>query len=291
MSGTTTRCSGSATACRALVAGVAEGHLQQSMGLTLSPPSPSRGATARAQASRAGLVAALCIGVGACGALGFRGRSSALSLAERAEQGDIAALARMSLLRDSRLSSGQREIRVWFAMASGAPDLLLRVASTNDTRGASGELWAWWPLPSGDGDRSLAGTEGNLNSRTRDSVEASVTCASMFRAGGHEACRLRLKQEPDWRGVLAQLDSLRAFTLPDQDSLPRADSLVRSAELTRVAENMMVTVEVLDGAVYRTYSYTNPRSLPRSEAQRAAAIVDMIAELARRARRADARKP
>jgi hypothetical protein len=257
----------------------------------MTPPSPRRGATARAQALRAGLGVTACLALAACGAIGFRGRSSALSIAERAEQGDISALARMNLLRESRLSSGQREIRVWFAMASGAPDLLLRVASTNDKKGATGELWAWWPLPSGDGDRSLAGTEGALNSRTRDSVQAIVNCASMFRAGGNEACRLRLRQEPDWRTVLAQLDSLRAFTLPDQDSLPRADSLVRSAELKRVSENMMVTVEVLDGAVYRTYSYTNPRTLPRSEAQRAAAIVDMIADLARRARRPDAPKP
>ena len=233
------------------------------------------------------------LGVGATGCLlpGRPGRSTAISLAERAEHGDISALAKMSVLRDARFSSGQREIRVWFAMASGAPDLLLRVASTRNAEGATGELWAWWPLPSGDGDRSLAGTEGALNSRTRDSVQATVNCASLFRAGGNEACRLRLKQEPDWKAVLAQLDSLRAFTLPDQDSLPRADSLVRVAEQRRMAENMMVTVEVLDGAVYRTYSYTNPRSLPRSEAQRAAAIVDMIADLARRARRPDARTP
>ncbi len=254
-----------------------------------SPSNPRGHAPQRV--SRVALVAALCVGVSACGALGFRGRASGLSLADRADQGDISALARMSLLRESRFSSGQREIRVWFAMASGAPDLLLRVASERDAKGATGELWAWWPLPSGDGDRSLAGTEGALNSRTRDSVQATVNCASIFRAGGNEACRLRLRQEPDWKGVLAQLDSLRAFTLPDQDSLPRADSLVRSVELRRVSENMMVTVEVLDGAVYRTYSYTNPRLLPRSEAQRAAAIVDMIAGLARRARRPDAPIP
>lgn len=245
----------------------------------------------RSAVRSAAIVAALGIGATGCLLPGLPGRSTAISLAERAEQGDISALAKMSVLRDSRFSSGQREIRVWFAMASGAPDLLLRVASARDAKGATGELWAWWPLPSGDGDRSLAGTEGALNSRTRDSVQATVNCASLFRAGGNEACRLRLKQEPDWKAVLAQLDSLRAFTLPDQDSLPRADSLVRVAEQRRMSENMMVTVEVLDGAVYRTYTYTNPRSLPRSEAQRAAAIVDMIADLARRARRPDARTP
>ena len=222
---------------------------------------------------------------------GRGGRTAAISIAERAEQGDISALARMSLLREQRLSSGQREIRVWFAMASGAPDLLLRVAS-GGPKGATGELWAWWALPSGDGDRSLSGEAADLNNRARDSVQATVTCASMFRAGGHEACRFRLRQEPDWRTVLAQLDSLRAFTLPDQDSLPSsADSLVRAVGAGRTAENMMVTVEALDGAVYRTYSYTNPRSLPRSEAQRAAAIVDMVADLARRARRPDGGKP
>ncbi len=238
-------------------------------------------------------LAAACVALaGGCTLLGMRGRATGLSLAERAEQGDIAALARMSLLRELRLPSGQREIRVWFAMASGAPDLLLRVASFGGPRGGSnGELWAWWTLPSGDGDRSLAGTTGELNSRTRDSVQAAVTCSALMRAGGNEACRLRLRQEPEWRTVLAQLDSLRAFTLPDQDALPRAESVVSAADQRRVAENVMVTVEVLDGAVYRTYSYTNPRLLQQSEAQRAAAIVDMVSEMARRARRPDARAP
>jgi hypothetical protein len=254
----------------------------------MARPTLPRPASVRARglalAAFAGLLA-----VG-CGRLG-RGGPSPLTMAERAEQGDIAALARLSLLRVERLPSGDREIRVWFAMASGAPDLLLRVSSRGTGKGPGGELWAWWPLPSGDGDRSLAGTAGDLNNRTRDSVQARVQCAALYRAGGNEACRLRLRQEPDWRVVLAQLDSLRAFTLPDQDALPRADSLVRVAERTRLAENMMVTVEVLDGAVYRTYSYTNPRSLPQSEAQRAAAIVDMMAGLAARARRPDAPTP
>ena len=235
-------------------------------------------------------LSASAILMGACVWTGRGGRTSALSLAERAEQGDIAALARMSLLREQRAPSGQREIRVWFAMASGAPDLLLRVASAGGLKGATGELWAWWALPSGDGDRSLAGEGRDLNNKTRDSVESSVQCASIFRAGGHEACRLQLRDEPDWRAVLTQLDSLRAFTLPDQDSLPSSETPARATSEIRATENLMVTVEALDGAVYRTYSYTNPRALPQSEAQRAAAIVDMVAQLAKRARRPDARR-
>ena len=255
--------------------------------MRLNPPRPGSRRSVPQRLCGAVALVALAMTTLGCGWIGFRGRVSALALAERADQGDIAALARMSLLREQRLPPGRREIRVWFAMASGAPDLLLRVASAGNA--PSGELWAWWTLPSGDGDRSLAGTGGELNARTRDSVEAMVDCTALFRAGGNEACHLRLRQEPHWGTVLAQLDSLRAFSLPDQDSLPRADSLVRVVDQRRMADNMMVTVEVLDGAVYRTYSYTNPRSLPRAEAQRAAAIVDMIADLARRARRPDAR--
>jgi len=213
------------------------------------------------------------------------------SMGELAAAGDIAALAKLPALRLARLPSGQREIRVWFAMSTGAPDLLLRVATTTDKRRATGQLYAWWVLPSGDGDRRLAGERRDQNDRQRDTVKAQWSCASIENAGGNEACRLVLRQEPDWKVVLSQLDSLRAWSLPDQDSVARVDSLIRGAVERRPSENMMVTVEALDGAVYRTYSYTNPRAMPADEARRAAAIVTMINDLARRARRPDKAPP
>lgn len=232
---------------------------------------------------------AFALAAGGCAWVGRRGGTRELSMAELAAHGDVAALARMGSLRTARFASGQREIRVWFVMATGAPDLLLRVASAGEKRKATGEIWAWWVLPSGDGDRRLAAEREDANDRTRDSVRAVWRCTSVESAGGHEACRLQLKAEPEWGVVLAQLDSLRAFTLPDQDSLPPPDNALRAATERRPSENLMMTVEALDGAVYRTYSYSNPRSLPSSEAQRAAAIVDMVAGLAARARRVPAR--
>ena len=214
-----------------------------------------------------------------------KGSAREMSLSEMAAHGDVAALARMGSLRSARLPSGQREIRVWFVMATGAPDILVRVAGSGDRRRATGEIWAWWSLPSGDGDRRLAAEREDANDRIRDSIRAVWRCSSLETAGGNEACRLQLRTDPNWNVVLAQLDSLRAFTLPDQDSIPPAENVVRAATERRPSENLMVTVEVLDGAVYRTYSYSNPRSLPSTEAQRAAAIVEMVTGLARRARR------
>ena len=236
-------------------------------------------------------VVALALVASGCAWVGRRGSARELSLGELAAHGDVAALARMGSLRAARLPSGQREIRVWFVMATGAPDLLLRVVGAGDRRKATGEIWAWWVLPSGDGDRRLAAEREDANDRTRDSIRAVWRCTSLESAGGHEACRLQLRDEPQWAVVLAQLDSLRAFTLPDQDSLPPSDIALRASTERRPSENLMMTVEALDGAVYRTYSYTNPRSLPSGEAQRAAAIVDMVAGLAARARRVPAPGP
>ena len=221
----------------------------------------------------------------------FRSGPRQPTMSELAAGGDVAALAKLPGLRLARLPSGQREIRVWFAMSTGAPDLLLRVATTTDKRRATGQLFAWWVLPSGDGDRRLAGERRDQNDRQRDSLTAQWSCASIDNAGGNEACRLVLRQEPDWKAVLAQLDSLRAWSLPDQDSVSKVDSLVRDAVERRPSENMMVTVEALDGAVYRTYSYTNPRTMPADEARRAAAIVTMINDLARLARRPERPAP
>ena len=238
---------------------------------------------------------AMALAVSACAVFGRRGGARELTISELAARGDVAALARMTSLRAARFPSGQREIRVWFVMATGAPDLLLRVASSGDRRKATGEIWAWWVLPSGDGDRRLAAEREDANDHTRDSIRAVWRCTSLESAGGHEACRLQLRNQPDWGVVLAQLDSLRAFALPDQDSRPAEDIALRAAVERRPSDNLMMTVEVLDGAVYRTYSYTNPRSMPSGEGQRAAAMVDMMADLAARARRIPAppaaRKP
>ena len=234
---------------------------------------------------RPGVLAVALLATSGCAGVGKRGGSHEMSLSEMAAHGDVAALARMGSLRSARLSSGNREIRVWFVMATGAPDILVRVSGSNDRRRATGEIWAWWALPSGDGDRRLAAEREDANDRMRDSIRAVWRCSSLESAGGHEACRLQLRTDPDWTVVLAQLDSLRAFTLPDQDSIPPSDNALRAAAERRPSENLMVTVEALDGAVYRTYSYTNPRSLPSTEAQRAAAIVEMVTGLARRARR------
>ena len=151
--------------------------------------------------------------------------------------------------------------------------------------------YAWWVLPSGDGDRRLAGQRRDENDRQRDSLKAQWACASIENAGGNEACRLVLRHEPDWKSVLAQLDSLRAWSLPDQDSVTKVDSLFHGAIERRPSENMMVTVEALDGADYRTYSYTNARTMPADEARRAAVIVTMINELASLARRPEKATP
>ena len=241
--------------------------------------------------ARAGAMAGVLLAATAC-IWPFRASGPRqLSMSELAASGDVAALAKLPGLRLARLPSGQREIRVWFAMSTGAPDLLLRVATTTDKRRATGQLYAWWILPSGDGDRRLAREKRDENDRQRDSVKAQWSCSSIENAGGNEACRLVLRQEPDWKVVLAQLDSLRAWSLPDQDSVAKVDSLIRGAAERRPSENMMVTVEALDGAVYRSYSYTNPRAMPADEARRAAAIVTIINDLASLARRPEKAPP
>lgn len=203
--------------------------------------------------------------------------------------GDVAALAGLPSLKRVRLPVDTREMRVWVASTDGsaAPDFMLRLVATPDD--VQGEVIAWWAAPGGEAldlkaDRSEDVLRENL--ALRATMRDVWGCRRIERGGGFEACRLRFKKEPKWRDVLTVLDTLGAWGIPDQEELralerPAAEEVEAPAP---DATDMTITVEARVGAAYRTYSFLNPDEQKWAEARRVAALADLVAGIARRAR-------
>lgn len=88
-----------------------------------------------------------------------------------------------------------------------------------------------------------------------------------MRSGDVEACRVHFTRRPDWGAVWDSLEVLGVWTLADQDDLPR--------DSTMTLDGWSMTVEVRDGARYRSYAYSNPDA-HRHPAQAAAAAIGRV---------------
>jgi hypothetical protein len=92
-------------------------------------------------------------------------------------------------------------------------------------------------------------------------------CGPISRWEDTDACVVQWRaQEPDWRRVLARVDSLSVSTLVT----PEADNRVVRTD------GFHVVFEVLAGSAYHTASFRNPRADATSHEGRAAMIVDVL---------------
>lgn len=175
-----------------------------------------------------------------------------------------ATAAGLAPLRAHALPPGAREIRVWTGFGLGIPHDLYRLHAA---RGAvQGTLVLWWRHES-----EWEPTDAP------ESMHAYVTrtfaCGPIRWHDGVDACEPeRIEPRPDWRALLAQLDSLGISTLETPPSNPNIATL----------DGHHVVVEIRDGATYRTASFEV--GAPATPA-RAAAILELLYRVRTAARR------
>jgi hypothetical protein len=153
-----------------------------------------------------------------------------------------AQAAGLAPLRSTPLPAGEREVRLWTGGSLGYPRHLYRVR-TREGRVVEGELIDYWEM-----DRDQTKPDSTRYEALIRYHEAG-RCGAVTTASGMEACRVLFTRAPDWAGVLARADSAGLWTLRDESELPQRIYI----------DGWSMTVELRDGAGYRTYHYGNPR--------------------------------
>jgi hypothetical protein len=162
-------------------------------------------------------------------------------------------------LRAAPLPSGEREVRIWTGFGLGIPHTLyhLRTAGGN-VRGA---IVLWW---SHDGEWEPADNPESMHAY----VKRVFACGRIRQQELIDACEANLgSRRPDWRRVLAQMDSLGVGAL----ETPSANPVVM--------DGFHMVVETRDGTGYRTAYFSMPSAKGPGDTPRAAAILDVLARV------------
>lgn len=190
----------------------------------------------------------------------------------------IAEVLELPVLRRSGGAPGVRELWIWAEGGQAVTGQLLRLVEKDGK--VTGQLAVYWSL-----DPSEAGAYGG---RLDEQMKARWGCAKTaqrevlrdgvipLRVG---ACVARFRRAPDWAAVLAKVQQLGAWTLPDHEEDARSGAVSNSE-----AEAGLV-VEARQEGRYRTYHYPSVRSINTDPARQAAAILDVVGELASQADR------
>ena len=179
---------------------------------------------------------------------------------------DPAAIAAgLRPLRAMPRPPGEREVRVWTGFGLGIPYTLYRLYTLGDD--VRGDLIFWWGH---DNEWRPADNPESMHAY----VTRVFACGGIRRHESVDACKGNLDgHSPDWRRVLAEIDSLGVRTVRTP------------AENPRVMDGYGMVVEMRDGAGYRTAYFSMPSASGPGDTPRAVAILDVL----RRIREAAAR--
>ena len=162
----------------------------------------------------------------------------------------VTTAAGLPPLRAASLPPGDREVRVWVSTPFGAPNVLYRF---RDHRGVvTGTRYDYWPALPAD---TAAGERPGETIHDLMVYRLRGQCAGVRVAGGTGLCRARFQESPDWAAVLRGAEAFGLWTLPD----PSTRAWRRPWDGSVPADGSALTVELRDGAAYRTYQY---RGLP-----------------------------
>lgn len=161
-------------------------------------------------------------------------------------------------LRTTALPARDRELRVWSGLVVGYPHsgLVLRVHGD----AIEGTLVRYWPVNDTAFADAPAEGEDALDSEALYAWHEAGRCGPLDRGEDAVACVVQLRRQPDWRALLAALDSAHAWTLPDESELPRHGLVI---------DGWRLRVEARQGDSYRRYQYANPNALPLPEGKAA----------------------
>ncbi len=168
-------------------------------------------------------------------------------------------------LRTTPLPKGVREIRIYTGLVVGYPHSGLIVREENGN--VTGRLFRYWPL--------------NDTSFTEIDMESSYArneagrCTKPVRGKEAIVCTVLFTQEPNWRAVLASLDSVNAWSLPDESRVPRYKEVI---------DGWVLRVEARRDTAYTRYQYHNPQVYRPPEGTNALHILNMVPSLFRHSR-------
>lgn len=172
-------------------------------------------------------------------------------------------------LQKQGLPSGDREIRIYTGLVVGYPHNIVIVRQSGGVHGpVTGKLARYWPTNDSsfhaelDLEKRYAELEANHCERPRRGTEAV-------------ACYVHLRHEPDWRALLARLDSVNAWTLPDESRVPHRGMVI---------DGWVLRVEARRDTSYHRYQYHNPEIYRPPEGEEAAQVLFIADSLFRFAR-------
>jgi hypothetical protein len=148
---------------------------------------------------------------------------------------------------------------------------MLRISEAPD--GVMGELIYWWEVPrfvapDSQGEALVARMREETVAYARDRAVRMYGCAPPVHGEAAEACRAQFSQPPNWQTLLARIDSLDPWTLPDPRTL---DPPLRVG-----LDGWSIAVETRVGSDYRTYEYWAPNAQRGPEARRAAQLAALV---------------
>jgi hypothetical protein len=170
---------------------------------------------------------------------------------------DPAAIAAgLRPLRADSVPPGEREVRVWTGFGFGIPHTMYRLRTLGGN--VRGTVILWW-----NHDSEWKPTDG------RGSMHAYVArvygCERIRRHEMVDACEGRFAgHPPDWRRVLAQMDSLGVNTLRTPSNNPV------------VTDGYAMVFETRDVVAYRTANFVEPSATGPGDTPRAAAILEVL---------------
>jgi hypothetical protein len=192
-----------------------------------------------------------------------------------AEAIDLAArVARLPQLRARPPMPPRRELRLWSGGGIAIPMNLIRLTIDGDRVHGEVIQWLIQTVPDRDVDPKWRTFMDSVpNWLRRDFGCGRVATDTLHFPGaqkGYEnelvaVCTSRYRREPDWRGLLRELEAHQVWTLPDASELPSLANIVS-------LDGGGVTVEAWDGARYHTYTFGNVGLIPAPEARDAGAI-------------------
>ena len=144
-------------------------------------------------------------------------------------------------LRTTAFQSGVREIRIYEGLLIGNPHSGLIVREANGK--VTGRLFRYWP-------RNDSTFYKDLDLEAVFERDEAHRCAPPVRGTKASVCTVIFVKEPDWRALLASLDQLHAWELPDESRVPKSGHVV---------DGWVIRVEARHDTVYRRYQYHNPQ--------------------------------
>jgi hypothetical protein len=167
-------------------------------------------------------------------------------------------------LENGALPPRVREIRIYSGLVIGYPHSALIVREEGGTNGrASGRLVQYWPVND---------TAFTLDAEALYTRSTAGRCDEPRRGVSVVACTMRFEREPDWRALLRMLDSVNAWSLPDETQVPSRGMTI---------DGWRLRVEARRGASYRQYQYHNPQVYRPPEGPNALRLMIIVDSLYR----------